>query len=72
MLNKCNYKTSFLVTLFRNESAEIFVVCQGFVAPDRLDPKFTDPKYVFEEVGSDTKNAVNLLHSAKIKKYVCV
>jgi AdoMet-dependent rRNA methyltransferase SPB1 len=32
----------------RGTSAEIFMVCQGFKAPDIIDPKLLDPKYALE------------------------
>jgi len=33
----------------RSQSAEIFMVCQGYKAPDVIDPKFLDPKFALAE-----------------------
>lgn len=40
----------------RNVSAEIYVVCRGFKAPKRIDPKFLDPRFVFAELSNPTAN----------------
>lgn len=45
----------------RNVSAEIFVVCKGFKAPKKLDPRLLDPKSVFEEITPSSSN-----HEAKV------
>uniref|UniRef100_A0A1A8R6X7 pre-rRNA processing protein FTSJ3 n=1 Tax=Nothobranchius rachovii TaxID=451742 RepID=A0A1A8R6X7_9TELE len=51
----------------RNESAEIFVVCQGFVAPDKIDNKFFDPKHAFKEVEVQAKTVKELVPDKKPK-----
>ncbi|PJF20164.1 AdoMet-dependent rRNA methyltransferase SPB1 [Paramicrosporidium saccamoebae] len=51
----------------RTVSAEIFVVCRGFKAPNHIDPRLLDPKHVFEDItllqGGVAK--VDLLHPEK-------
>ncbi|XP_034035806.1 pre-rRNA 2'-O-ribose RNA methyltransferase FTSJ3 [Thalassophryne amazonica] len=51
----------------RNESAEIFVICQGFVAPDKIDSKFFDPKHAFKEVEVQAKTVKELVPDKKPK-----
>lgn len=52
----------------RNVSAEIFVVCQGYKAPKRIDPKFLDPRSVFAELSDPTPNNEAKVFNPEIKK----
>ncbi len=52
----------------RNVSAEIFVVCKRFKAPKKLDPKFLDPKAVFEELPEGPQNNEAKVYNPEVKK----
>ncbi|ODV84827.1 hypothetical protein CANARDRAFT_28964 [[Candida] arabinofermentans NRRL YB-2248] len=52
----------------RNVSAEIFVVCKGFKAPKKLDPRLLDPKEVFEELPDGPINNEAKVFNPEIKK----
>ena len=49
----------------RGTSAEIFMVCQGYKAPDIIDPKLLDPKYALEEVEDDNTGSTEKITSLK-------
>lgn len=53
----------------RNTSAEIYVICKGFLAPKKIDPKMFDPKQVFGMIENQNeqkhKEALELLSNKK-------
>ncbi|CCH58545.1 hypothetical protein TBLA_0A07550 [Henningerozyma blattae CBS 6284] len=51
----------------RNVSAEIFVVCKGFKAPKRIDPRLLDPKEVFEELPDGPQNMESRIYNPEKK-----
>ena len=58
----------------RDVSAEIFVVCKGYLAPKTIDPRFLDPRAVFTDVdtlinGGSSASKINLLHPDKKKRH---
>ncbi|CAG8615150.1 24845_t:CDS:10, partial [Racocetra persica] len=54
----------------RNVSAEIFVVCREFLAPKKIDPKFLDPRSVFQDVEiGPTNKSIDVLNPGKRKRY---
>lgn len=52
----------------RNVSAEIFVVCRGYKAPKRIDPRFLDPRSVFAELSGATPNNEAKVYNPEVKK----
>ena len=52
----------------RSVSAEIYVVCRGFKAPKRIDPKFLDARSVFAELAEPTPNNEAKVFKPEIKK----
>lgn len=51
----------------RHESAEIFVVCQSYIAPDKIDPRFLDPAHLFSDVDTGEVAKLNPAHPEKQK-----
>jgi AdoMet-dependent rRNA methyltransferase SPB1 len=39
-------------------SSEIFVVCEGYLAPQTVDPKLLDPKFAFADLVRKDKKEI--------------
>ncbi|KAL1878064.1 hypothetical protein VTK73DRAFT_8115 [Phialemonium thermophilum] len=52
----------------RNVSAEIFVVCRGYKAPRKMDPRFLDPRAVFADLASAAPNNEAKVFKPEVKK----
>ena len=52
----------------RTVSAEIFVVCRGFKAPKRIDPRLLDSRTVFAELSDPTPNNEARVYNPEKKK----
>jgi len=49
----------------RNESAEIFVVCQGYKAPSYIDNKLLDPKFALKQLEDEEDMKMNTIRSIR-------
>eukprot|EP00924_Labyrinthula_sp_SR-Ha-C_P013003 augustus_masked-scaffold_12-processed-gene-6.59-mRNA-1 protein AED:0.01 eAED:0.01 QI:0/-1/0/1/-1/1/1/0/921 len=52
----------------RNVSAEIFVVCRGYLAPTKIDPKIFNISHVFEQVEKERNVGHLLFHKKNSQK----
>ena len=50
----------------RTQSAEIFIVCLGYKKPKAIDPKFLDPRHVFEDIPDEEEDSSKKINSLKM------
>ncbi|RYH16569.1 hypothetical protein EON65_29870 [archaeon] len=47
----------------RSQSSEIFLVCMGYLAPQKIDTKLFDVNYVFKEVQVSLLQCIGMVYS---------
>jgi AdoMet-dependent rRNA methyltransferase SPB1 len=52
----------------RNASAEIFIVCQGYLAPKKIDPKLLNPAFIFSNPENGALQKVDVFHDKPGKR----
>lgn len=57
--------TMFKPKASRPQSAEIFYICQGYFAPQKIDPKLLDPQHIFELVEGDTTGGAGVMEGSQ-------
>lgn len=53
----------------RNTSAEIYVVCRGYKAPAKIDPRLLDAKHLFQQAEEAAPKPVDVLRESKQKRH---
>ena len=59
--------TVFKPIASRSSSAETYFICQGYLAPKKIDARLLDPKFIFREI-EEKKEAKSVLKQKKGKK----
>merc|ERR1712228_178156 len=59
--------TSFKPIASRSSSAEIYLICQNYLAPKKIDSRLLDSKFVFREI-EEKKEKISVMQAKKSKK----